>query len=179
MSSRSWSLSLPDGRHQIDIDYGHFHLAQILVDGQLVSMSRPLLRMTFEGGVDLPAKLGQHEVLVSVRPILGRFGIYGLGYFFGLEVDGALVPGTDPVQPLALTRSRNVEAWAWIYGLGGVIALRQRVDFATILFLGGPAACSWVTRRTILPARFMALVCLVIIVVALVVVAVVDAAVRS
>lgn len=181
MADASWSLDLPDGRRQIDVAFGFWSgKATVRVDGRTVSTSRRILEMGFNLGVDIPVEVGQHHVVVSIRPTLAGSMII-TGYRFGLSVDGVTAPGTEPIAP---KRSENagprlIETVAWASAGGALIGLSQHGrNPAALLFLAAPAACSWVTRRTTLSTGWMGLVSLVIFVMGLVAVAIIGSLIR-
>jgi hypothetical protein len=136
--------------------------------------------MGFNRGVDLPVNVDQAEIVVSIRPVL-LGSVIVTGYRFGLSVNGVTVSGTEPTPPIesANTGPRLIEFMAWASAGGGVIGLSQHGDNpAAILFVAAPIACSWVTRRTKLPTRLMAVACLGIIMAGTIAVALIDAAIR-
>ncbi len=175
-SNASWSLDLPEGRHDVAVEYGYWlGKAVVRVDGRVVSRSRPLLAMSVDMGVDLPIEVAGHAVVVSVRPITTA-RVVVTGYRFGLSVDGAPALGTEPVPAVRpgsnwLGRGwtsdgrRWIETLSWATTGGAIIGLGQRGENpVAILYLGAPAACSFITRRTTLSTHQMGLACVAIVV---------------
>ena len=188
MARATWSLDLPEGRHEIVVSYGYWlGKATIYVDGRVASDSRPMVAMAFYHGVDLAIEVDGHKVVVSIRPVTaGR--IFVTGYRFGLSVDGRSAPGTEPVQPIAPDTglgsrprggARIIEALSWASAGGAIIGLsRHGENPLAILYIAAPAACSVVTRRTSLPTWLMGLVCLVIVIAGIVTVALIGTLAR-
>jgi len=151
MARQSWVLDLHDGRHEVEATYGYwFGRLTLRGDGRIVTAERRLMSMARDLGVDLPASVAGHQLVVSVRPTtLGRSWL-ATGYSFGLTVDGHPALGTAVVSPLSPgsgpfaaswpeSGRRQIEALAWAAAGGAVIGLSQGgTNPAALLYLAAP-----------------------------------------
>jgi hypothetical protein len=188
-TTASWTLDLPEGRREVEVEYGAWlSRATVKIDGSVVSEAGHLRAMSTNMGVDLPIDLDDHAIVVSVRPVI-RGRLLVTAYRFFISVDGEPAPGTEPAPAIVPGANplgrwwptggpRLVEAMSWATAGGAVLGLSQRGEQPTaILYLIAPAACSLITRRTTWPTWVMAIVCLAIVLGWIVVVAVLGAVV--
>ena len=101
MAQKSWTLSLPEGQHTVQLETGNWTWrTTVLLDGQPVPTPRVWL---FNPHRVIPVPVPGHDVAIHIRS-------NGFTYTYDLVVDGrSLTSGLPAVAP------PPTPTWAWIF----------------------------------------------------------------